>query len=169
MMIYWQTSPLHFPDPVSRSKVAAFSKVLRTSMSYAASIDSMVSSPGTWMSYREFFSGPLKKPIERRGVTEPSTVSTKLIMGNFQSTPNVEHAHNSLPLFPVSYGAGLTFAFILDILSVMWMDLEGHGLHNFGIQQLTNYYGHLDSASEGSSDTGAYLLPGNIPDAERFL
>ena len=51
----------------------------------------------------------------------------------------------------------------------MWMDVEGHDLNNFGMQQLTNYYGHLDTASEGSSDTGTYLLPNMIPDAERFL
>ena len=71
--------------------------------------------------------------------------------------------------FSVSYGVGLTFSFILDILSLMWMDLEGHNINNFGIQQLTNYYGHLDTASEGSSDTGTYLLPNMIPDAEQFL
>ena len=71
--------------------------------------------------------------------------------------------------FSVSYGVGLTFSFILDILSLMWMDLEGHNLNNFGIQQLTNYYGHLDTASEGSSDTGSYLLPNMILDAEQFL
>jgi len=69
----------------------------------------------------------------------------------------------------LSYGVGLTFSFILDILSLMWMDLEGHNLNNFGIQQLTNYYGHLDTASEGSSDTGSYLLPNMILDAEQFL
>ena len=74
-----------------------------------------------------------------------------------------------MTLFSVSYGVGLTFSFILDILSLMWMDLEGHNLNNFGIQQLTNYYGHLDTASEGSSDTGSYLLPNMILDAEQFL
>ena len=94
------------------------------------------------------------------------------ISKDMQETQNVESSNFSLtnPLcFLVSYGAALTFSFILDILSLMWMDLEGHGLHDFGIPQLTNYFLHLDTATEGSSDTGTYLLPNTLPDAERFL
>ena len=98
MMTYWPTSPPHLPaaDYISRCRVAAFSKVPMTPMSFAALTDSMVSLPGTLMSYREFFRRPRKKPIGRRGVTEPCNVSTSPIRPNFQGTLIVEHAYNCL-------------------------------------------------------------------------
>ena len=69
----------------------------------------------------------------------------------------------------VSYGFGLAFSFPLDILAQMLADVEGHGLHNFGMEHVINYLGHADTTSEQTSDTGGWLLPGQQLDAEQFL
>ena len=76
--------------------------------------------------------------------------------------------NNSL-FVAVSYGFGLAFSFPLDILAQMLADVEGHGLHNFGMEHVINYLGHADTTSEQTSDTGGWLLPGQQLDAEQFL